>query len=81
LIIGVSLRPAASLGSIGVTCLDLSALYRPHERQYIALHKKGKPYFAMHPNHGKQWFKMGHLPLIYLTFWQRRGHSFERCAG
>jgi hypothetical protein len=24
------------------------ALYRPHVRQYIALHKKGKLYFAMH---------------------------------
>jgi hypothetical protein len=29
-------------------CLDLAQLDRPHGRQYIAVHKKGKPYFALH---------------------------------
>ena len=29
-------------------CLNLAQLNRPHERQYIALHKKGKSYFASH---------------------------------
>ena len=29
-------------------CLYLAQLDRPHWKQYIALHKNGKPYFALH---------------------------------
>jgi hypothetical protein len=29
-------------------CLNLAQLNRPHDRQYIALHNKGKRYFALH---------------------------------
>jgi hypothetical protein len=38
--------PSGRVAAEHCVCLNFAQLYRPHDKQYIALHKKGKPYFA-----------------------------------
>jgi hypothetical protein len=64
----VNLRPAARGEHYEVTCLDSAQLNRPHERQYIALHKKGKSFFCIALNHGVRRTETGHSPLIWFNF-------------
>jgi hypothetical protein len=47
--------------------VKLAQLDRPHDRQYIALHKKGNNYFAMHP-HKPNFQNPRDLPLICFNF-------------
>jgi hypothetical protein len=70
-------HPRSDVGGLrlGFTCLDFAQLYRPHDEQYIAPHKYGKHYFALHskmPQTGgpssRGRFKTGHFPLIWFNF-------------